>query len=84
MAKKRNRKAYDLPPELTARLDEISEELGIPQGHLVALFTLEGIEAFEQGDLNLDDYLEPHLNSLKYRWALNLAARLAKYRGESE
>lgn len=84
MAKKRHRKAYDLPPELTARIDEICEELQIPQGHLIALFTLEGLEKFERGELDLDEYLEPHLNSLKYRWALDLRDRLAKYRDEED
>lgn len=79
MAKKRHRKAYDLPPEITEKLDELSEELGIPQGHLVALFTLEGIERIEKGELSLDEYLKPHLNSLKYRWRLDLTDRLRKF-----
>ena len=46
MAKKRNRRSYDLPPEFTQRLDELSEELGIPQGQLFALFGIEGLEKF--------------------------------------
>ena len=77
---KRNRKSYDLPKALTDRLDELSEELGIPQGQLLALFGIEGLEAFERGEISLDEYLEPHLNSLKYRWRLNLSSRF----GESE
>ena len=78
MAKKRNRRSYDLPPEFTQRLDELSEELGIPQGQLLALFGIEGLEKFERGELSLDEYLEPHLNSLKYRWRLNLDSRLKR------
>ena len=81
---KRNRKAYDMPEELTARIDEICEELKIPQGHLMALLALEGLEKFENGEINLDEYLELHLNSLKYRWRLNLASRLAKYRNDED
>ena len=75
---KRNRKSYDLPPEFTEKLDELSEELGIPQGQLLALFGMEGLERFKNGEITLDEYLEPHLNSLKYRWKLNLAAKIAK------
>ena len=78
MAKKRNRKSYDLPPELTERLNELSEELGIPQGQLLALFGIEGLEKFERGELDIDEYLEPHVNSLRYRWRLNLASRLKR------
>lgn len=79
MAKKRYRKAYDLPPEITQKLDELSEELGIPQGHLIALFTMEGIERLEKGELSLDEYLEPHLNSLKYRWRLDLTDKIRNF-----
>lgn len=78
MGEKRNRKSYDLPPEFTNRLNELSDELGIPQGQLLALFGIEGLEKFERGELNMDEYLEPHLNSLKYRWRLNLASRLKR------
>jgi len=84
MAKKRNRRSYDLPPEFTQRLDELSEELGIPQGQLLALFGIEGLEKFEQGDLSLDEYLEPHINSLKYRWRLNLAKKLKNLQDDQD
>ncbi len=76
---KRNRKAYDLPPAITQKLDELSDELGIPQGHLAALFMAEGYDKFVSGELSLDEFLKPHLNSLKYRWRLDLDDRMDKY-----
>lgn len=78
MGKKRNRKSYDFSEEFTERLDSLSDELGIPQGQLLELFGIEGMEAFERGEIDLDEYLEPHLNSLKYRWRLNLSKRHKK------
>ena len=78
MAKKNIRRSYDLPPELVEKIDELSEEFGIPQGHLIALFSIEGVERIESGELTLDEFLEPHVNSLKYRWKINLAKRLGR------
>ena len=82
--KKRSRRSYDLPPEVIKRLDELSAEFGIPQGHLLALFTIEGIEMLERGEINLDEYLYPHLNSLRYRWGLDLSSRLKDLEGDDE
>jgi hypothetical protein len=73
VAKKNIRRSYDLPPELVERLNELSEELEIPQGHLIALFSFQGLDRLESGEITLEEFLEPHINSLKYRYKLNLS-----------
>lgn len=81
---KKKRRSYDLPIELINKINEIAEELEIPQGHLVAFFAMKGIQGLESGELSLEEYLEPHLNSLKYRFSINLGDELSQFRGSDD
>ena len=80
--KKRNRVAYDMPEELQEALNSMSDELGVPPGQILTLFGLEGIERFEQGEINIDDYKEAHPRSLKYPFRLNLDEKINRLKGK--
>ena len=79
MGKKRSRAAYDVPEELRNALNEISDELGVPPGRLLALFGFEGILRYLNGEINIDELKEPHPRSLKYPYTLNLDEYIKKF-----
>ena len=53
---KRNKKTYDLPEGITSQVETLAEQHGVPPSHLVALLLKVGLQAVEDGQVDIRAY----------------------------
>ena len=53
---KRNKKTYDLPEVITSQVEMLAEQHGVPPSHLVGLLLKQGLQAVEDGGLDIRAY----------------------------
>ena len=70
-ARLKGRATYDLPASLKERIAAIAEGHQTSASQVAALFLLQALEAFDQGEIDLEGYKVPS-NSPRYEWNLDL------------
>ena len=53
---KRNKKTYDLPEGITEKVETLASTHGVPPSHLVALLLKVGLQAVEDGQVDIRAY----------------------------
>src|SRR4030065_2968762 len=68
---KRNKKHYDVPEVITSQVETLAEQHGVPPSHLVALLLKVGLQAVEDGqvDIRADRVKSP---GPRYAWFLEI------------
>ena len=67
----RNKKTYDLPEGITSQVELLAEQHGIPPSHLVALLLKQGLQAVEDGQLDIREY-KVRSPVPRYEWFLDM------------
>ena len=70
---KRNKKTYDLPEGLTSQVEMLAEKHGVPPSHLVALLLKQGLQAVEDGQVDIQAY-RVKSPVPRYEWFLEIDA----------
>ena len=70
---KRNKKTYDLPEGLTSQVEMLAEKHGVPPSHLVALLLKHGLQAVEDGQVDIQAY-RVKSPVPRYEWFLEIDA----------
>src|SRR3990172_11338256 len=68
---KRNKKTYDLPEGITSQVEMLAEQHGVPPSHLVALLLKVGLQAVEDGQVDVKAY-RVKSPVPRYEWFLNV------------
>ena len=68
---KRNKKTYDLPEVITSQVEMLAEQHGVPPSHLVGLLLKQGLQAVEDGGLDIQAY-RVKSPVPRYEWFLNV------------
>ena len=68
---KRNKKTYDLPEVITSQEETLAEQHGVPPSHLVALLLKVGLQAVEDGQVDVKAY-RVKSPVPRYEWFLNV------------
>lgn len=68
-ARRERRATYDLPPEIRARMMELSTQLSIPASQLVTLALMRFLDDYDRGNLDLSVWKHPS-HSPRYDWNL--------------
>lgn len=74
-ARREQRATYDLPPQLRKAIQELAEELRLPQSQLVTLALIRFLQAYKNEEVDLAQYKEPS-RSPRYDWNLVLTKEL--------
>ncbi len=67
----RNRKIFDLPEAITARLEQLAAEIGCPESQIAAFLLAHGLQELEDEAIQLTPYLQPS-RSPRYRFNLQI------------
>jgi len=70
---KRNKKTYDLPEVITSQVEMLAEQHGVPPSHLVGLLLKQGLQAVEDGGLDIRAY-RVKSPVPRYEWFLEIDA----------
>ena len=70
-ARLKGRATYDLPTAIKERIAHIAAQHQTSASQVAALFLLQALTAFEQGEIDLEGYKVPS-NSPRYEWNLEL------------
>ena len=70
---KRNKKTYDLPEVITSQVEMLAEQHGVPPSHLVALLLKHGLQAVEDGQVDIQAY-RVKSPVPRYEWFLEIDA----------
>src|SRR3972149_4156012 len=68
---KRNKKTYDLPEVITSQVEMLAEKHGVPPSHLVALLLKVGLQAVEDGQVDIQAY-KVRSPVPRYEWFLDI------------
>ena len=70
-ARLKGRATYDLPVLLKERIAAIAKHHQTSASQVAALFLLQALESFDQGEIDLETYKKPS-SSPRYEWNLDL------------
>ena len=68
---KRNKKTYDLPEGITEKVETLASTHGVPPSHLVALLLKVGLQAVEDGQVDIRAY-KVRSPVPRYEWFLEI------------
>ncbi len=70
--RQKRRLQLEVDPGIKEDLKALSDELGIPQSQIVALFILHGLDGIRSGEIDLAKYVESSGSPQLWKWNINL------------